>query len=91
MGVGFVSSTSGASKRCSPRARLVRVLDGASQSDGGLQLYDPPHRHVAAALRAFVAMIRELGLTQRRRRSKRLFRHGARQVGAGFASVERAR
>ena len=39
--------------------RLVRVLDAWSPPLPGLCLYFPPHRHVSAGLRAFVALIHE--------------------------------
>lgn len=56
--------------------RLVRVLDAWSPPLPGLCLYFPPHRHVSAGLRAFVALIREsdqargAGISPRKRPTK---------------------
>jgi DNA-binding transcriptional LysR family regulator len=47
------------------RKELATVLDDWSPTFPGLCLYYPPHRHVSAGLRAFVAMARELGLAKR--------------------------
>lgn len=45
------------------RKRLVKVLEDWSPAFPGLALYFPPHRHQSAALRALVAMTRELSIT----------------------------
>lgn len=46
---------------------LVRVLEDWSPPFPGLCLYYPPHKHLSAGLRAFVAMIRELNLAGKKR------------------------
>jgi DNA-binding transcriptional LysR family regulator len=46
------------------RKKLVKVLEDWSPTFPGLCLYYPPHRHLSAGLRAFVAMIRELRLAK---------------------------
>jgi DNA-binding transcriptional LysR family regulator len=45
--------------------RLVQVLSDWTPSYPGLCLYYPSHRHLAAAMRAFTAMIRELAAGDR--------------------------
>jgi DNA-binding transcriptional LysR family regulator len=50
--------------------QLVSVLDDWSQPFAGICLYYPSHRHVSAALRAFVALIRELELAGTSRRGR---------------------
>ena len=42
------------------RKELVKVLEDWSPTFPGLCLYYPPHRHLSAGLRAFVALIKEL-------------------------------
>jgi DNA-binding transcriptional LysR family regulator len=46
------------------KGKLLSVLDDWSPRFPGLCLYYPPHRHVSAGLRAFVAMLRELKPTE---------------------------
>ncbi len=41
------------------RKELVKVLEDWSPTFPGLCLYYPPHRHLSAGLRAFVALIKE--------------------------------
>lgn len=48
------------------RKELVKVLEDWSPTFPGLCLYYPPHRHLSAGLRAFVALIKELRPKSRR-------------------------
>jgi DNA-binding transcriptional LysR family regulator len=42
--------------------RLIRVLEEWTPPFPGLRLYYPAHRHVSAGLRAFIAVVRDVGL-----------------------------
>ena len=59
-GVGLAWVTEWAAAADVAAGRLVRVLDDWMPTYPGLCLYYPGHRHIAAGLRAFIALIREV-------------------------------
>jgi DNA-binding transcriptional LysR family regulator len=59
-GAGLAYLTEWAVSEDLAAGRLVRVLEDWTPEDAGLRLYYPGHRHVPAALKAFIAVLREL-------------------------------
>jgi DNA-binding transcriptional LysR family regulator len=62
-GLAYVSEWS--ARKALAEGRLVQVLSDWTPSYPGLCLYYPSHRHLAAAMRAFTDMIRELAAGDR--------------------------
>src|SRR3984885_2152565 len=62
-GLAYVSEWS--ARKALAEGRLIQVLRDWTPSYPGLCLYYPSHRHLAAAMRAFTDMIRELAASDR--------------------------
>ena len=67
-GAGLAYVNEWSARQALAEGRLVQVLSDWTPSYPGLCLYYPSHRHLAAAMRAFTEMIRELAAADRVRR-----------------------
>jgi DNA-binding transcriptional LysR family regulator len=67
-GAGLAYVNEWSARKALAEGRLVQVLSDWTPSYPGLCLYYPSHRHLAAAMRAFTEMIRELAAADRVRR-----------------------